>query len=919
MPGTPLSILPSTRRTVLGALLCAGAFVPGCQRGSVSDVDCPLPGDLVITEIFANPAGADDGQEWFEIANVTNAPIDLAGLRLRASRLDGSAEKRHLVGPLVLDAGAYAAVGDAPPDALPDHLAYGYGNDLGSLTNTGGTLAIVCGGTEIDVVTYENAPEAASLALDGAMPPDAVRNDDRSQWCPSETEYAPGARGTPGAANPACFGPPTCDDAGTARPADPPGPGDLVITEIMADPAAVADADGEWFEVLVTRDVDLNGLGIGDDPAAPKTVLADPACLSVPAGTRLLFARNEDAAANGGLPAVDHTFAFGLANGGGTLALAVDGTVVDTVTWTNATAGTAWSLSSDAENATANDDPANWCDATAPYGDGDLGTPGAANPACGGGGGDTCMDGGAPRPVVVPGPGDLVITEVMANPAAVSDAAGEWFEVLVTADVDLNGLGIGATADAPDTVVGGADCVAVSAGTRLLFAREADTAQNGGLPPADVIFTTALTNTNGTLALSVGGATVDAITWESAPAGAALSLDPSAEDATANDDPNNWCDATAPYGDGDLGTPAADNPPCATGSTCLDGGAPRPIVAPGPGDLVIAEIMPNPAAVPDAAGEWFEVVAKADVDLNGLSLGADIAAPDDTVTATDCIRLAAGGRALFARNADAAQNGGLPAPDVTFGFSLVNANGTLQLGVDGTLIDAVAWTGATAGAALSLDPSAEDATANDDPNNWCTATAPYGDGDLGTPKAPNTPCPMGATCLDGGNLRAIVPPQTGDLVITEVMPNPSAVPDSAGEWFEVLATANVDLNDLGLGPDPQNPATTLTSATCLAVTAGDRVLFARNADAATNGGLPPVDHLFTFSLVNSNGTLSLVHDGGVLDTVTWTTSNAGASWTLDPPAEDPISNDDPMNWCPATTAYGDGDLGSPKATGETCP
>ncbi|RMG98095.1 MAG: hypothetical protein D6705_06685 [Deltaproteobacteria bacterium] len=909
----------STARITSLAAVLAALVVPGCQRGSVSDIDCPLPGDLVVTEIFANPSGADEGGEWFEIANVSSVSVDMTGMRLVASRLDGSAQKRHFVADLVLEPGAYVALGDVPNEGLPEHLGYGYDRDLGSLTNTGGTLSIECGGTVIDTVTYENAPEDASLALDGSMPPDALRNDDPAQWCEADVEYAPGKRGTPGAANPACFGPPTCDDGGTARPAEPPAPGDLVITEVMPDPSAAADADGEWFEVLVTADVDLNGLELGTEPGAPKETVSDPSCLRVAAGTRLVFARNSDPAANGGLPTVDRTFGFGLPNAGGGLVLSVDGTVLDAVTWSGTTAGAARNLDPNAEDPTANDDPNAWCDATAVYGDGDLGTPGQANTPCGGGGGDECLDGITPRPIVPPGPGDLVITEVMPNPSAVADADGEWFEVLVTADVDLNGIGIGTSADMPATVLSDLDCLSVTAGTRLVFARVADTTQNGGLPPVDVVFGHSLVNSDGTLVLSTDGTVVDSVTWASAPDGASLALDPSAEDATANDDPNNWCAATTPYGDGDLGTPAAANPPCAGGDTCLDGGSPRPIVAPTVGDLVITEVMPNPNAVADAAGEWFEVLVTADVDLNGLDLGADIAMPDATLTSADCLRVMAGTRLLFARNADPLQNGGLPTPDFTFSFGLVNANGSLQIGLSGALLDAVTWTSASAGASLSLDPSAEDPAANDDPNNWCDGAMAYGDGDLGTPAATNPPCPMGDSCLDGGNLRAVVPPTVGDLVITEVMPNPNAVSDAAGEWFEVLATADVDLNGIGLGPDPLNPATTLASPNCLSVTTGDRILFARNQDTATNGGLPPVDHTFGFSLVNTNGTLSLVRDGTTLDTVTWATSNTGASWTLDPTAEDPVSNDDAMNWCPATMAYGDGDLGSPKAMGEMCP
>ena len=48
-----------------------------------------VPGDLVITEIFANPAGTDKGQEWFEIYNARDVPLDVSGLVLRSAKDDG--------------------------------------------------------------------------------------------------------------------------------------------------------------------------------------------------------------------------------------------------------------------------------------------------------------------------------------------------------------------------------------------------------------------------------------------------------------------------------------------------------------------------------------------------------------------------------------------------------------------------------------------------------------------------------------------------------------------------------------------------------------------------------------------------------------------------------------------------------------
>ena len=74
------------------------ALVAGCGPTTTSSTACKtalLPGDLVITEVFADYKasaagnGSDTGKEWFEIYNATHAAIDLAGLTITHSRLDG--------------------------------------------------------------------------------------------------------------------------------------------------------------------------------------------------------------------------------------------------------------------------------------------------------------------------------------------------------------------------------------------------------------------------------------------------------------------------------------------------------------------------------------------------------------------------------------------------------------------------------------------------------------------------------------------------------------------------------------------------------------------------------------------------------------------------------------------------------------
>lgn len=920
-------------------LYLAACLVPvACHGGGGARTgDCGanvLPGDVVITEIFANAAGEDRGNEWFELYNATGAPVDLAGLTLHASKGDGSAAKDHELTTLEIAAGDWVVLGGVldQDGVRPEFIDYGYGADLGDLPNTSGRLAVMCGETAIDEVPYEEVTEAASRGFDGSRTPDASGNDDITLWCDATTTFTDGVLATPGAANDACAGvgvPTTCLQDGTARDVVAPAIGDLVISEFHADPAVVEDDAGEWFEVYVGATVDINGLAFGRTlEDGPQGSVASADCISIEAGTYLLFARGDDPATNGGLPAPVGLFDFALGNSAGSLLLFYGDDVLDEISWTGTDPGAANSLDPDFVTAEGNDDPSHFCAATTPYGDGDFGTPAAANdtqceiaPPAG-----QCWDGTQFIDVMSPGPGDVVITEFHANPAAVDDAAGEWFELTANAPFHLNGLELGRGGEVEDTVEV-ADCILVGVGDAVVLARGDDPAQNGGLPEVAATFAFSLGNSDGTLNVGFGGTVLDDIAWPSSSSGAATQLDPSFTDPGDNDDPAHWCDAIDPYGDGDLGSPGATNPACGTVNpgTCLDGGTRRAAVAPGVGDVVITELMPDPSAVSDASGEWFEVLVTADVDLNGLELGTEVGMADETLpVGGDCIAVAAGTRVVFARSTDGASNGGLPAVQAAFGFGLANGGGSLVVGYGGAPLDVVTWSAASAGASVSLDPDAENPTDNDDQGNFCAGTTPYGDGDLGTPGAVGLDC-VGNTdgmCDDGGNLRAIVPPAPGELVISEVMANPAAVADADGEWFEVAILGDFDLNGLQLSTTDDgvtvNLQQTVDNSACLAVTADTRVLFVRNATMAENGGLPDGGFVFAFGLVNSTDGLALGVDGTVLDAVTWATTPTGASRSLDEAALDPVANDNDANWCASSTAYGAGDLGTPLATNDGC-
>jgi hypothetical protein len=558
------------RRFAIGLAFAAACAACGPDGDDDDDDACAggfAAGDLVISEIQADLAGVDDGKEWFEVYNAGSAAADLTGLTLVHAKDDMTGQNTYEVPGGQIPAGGYFVFGGVLDEFKPDYVDHGYADNLGDLRNTSGLLALRCGAAEIDATSYAAVSEGASRTLDGGAAPDYLANDDDGNWCDGRSDYGiAGESGTPGAANDGCGAATTCLDGGSARATVPPMEGDVVITELMPDPT-VAGSDGEWFELFVVANVDLNGLQLGNDPGTVEETLSDANCLSIAAGTYVVFAKQTDPAING---MIDEDFSMGsvgLANSGGSLFVGVGGQVLDQVTWPSARDAKSLSLDPDFLDPGDNDNPANWCDGTTAIGNGDLGTPGAANDFCPLAG--KCLDGAVRRNTVVPGVGDLVITEFLADPNVIGDPQGEWFEVYAVNAVDLNDLEIGRTIGTPDATIASGTCLAVAAGSYTLFARVADPAINGGLPTVDHTFNFALTNdavAGVTLFVGAAGIVVDSITWTTTNPGDSRQLDPDSLDASLNDNANDplfWCPGVTPYGTGDnRGTPAAANAQC---------------------------------------------------------------------------------------------------------------------------------------------------------------------------------------------------------------------------------------------------------------------------------------------------------------------------------------------------------------------
>ena len=168
------------------------------------------------------------------------------------------------------------------------------------------------------------------------------------------------------------------------RVASSASPGDLVINEIMNNPSAVSDSNGEWFELYnpTTGDIDIDGWTIKDNDF-DSHVIDNGGPLVIPSGGYLVLGNNGDSATNGGV-VVDYEYNSGwyLSNSADEVLLFDDsGVEIDRVEYDGGPVfpdpnGASMALLNPTLD---NNVGSNWCTASTPYGDGDQGTPGAAN------------------------------------------------------------------------------------------------------------------------------------------------------------------------------------------------------------------------------------------------------------------------------------------------------------------------------------------------------------------------------------------------------------------------------------------------------------------------------------------------------------------------------------------------------------
>ncbi|TNF26970.1 MAG: hypothetical protein EP329_20275 [Deltaproteobacteria bacterium] len=551
--------------------------------------------------------------------------------------------------------------------------------------------------------------------------------------------------------------------------------------------------------------------------------------------------------------------------------------------------------------------------------------------------------------VATPGVGELVVTELMIDPDAVGDIHGEWIELYNAADVTLNVAGCVVHDDGTDafTLTGEGGGLLLAPGDLLVLAPDGDVAANGGVDVDVVYATMLLDNVADEVVVTCGGVEVDRVAWTALGwglvSGQSLSLDPTRVDAASNDDVASWCNGVVRFGDGDLGTPGSENPPCFQLDTTVDrcvltmpagttGYTDYPVTVTvavgefGVTDLtsgvdvspnLLVELGHGPPGTHPAAAVWTWLAGEptpgwvGDAErLDGYERGLVFATPTVRDVAARASR--DGGATWCYCDRD---------PGAEDGYSVADAASV-------TVIQTPCQPDScqTPDAAVCAADGVRVETF--EPEGACVPTAVDAFDCVYAPRVVD--CGASGRVCDGGACGALAsaPDAPGEVVVSELLVRPAAVDATLGQWIELTNHADRPL-DLGgctltATPTAGSDPVSWTFPGSLVLPTGRREVVGASADAGVNGGAP-VGMAWGegFALPTSAFELALGCGDVVIDAVPFGTgtgwpSSLGAAASLSPYRTDAADNDLSASWCVATETFGVGDRGTPGGENPAC-
>jgi len=178
-----------------------------CRHDPIDNDDCGESaglgyGDILVTEFLANPAGIDNGAEYFELYNNTPNPIDLDGMMIH----DEGDNSWVINDSIVVAPYGYVTFGSTNADGIrtgvPVDYEYAWGQF--TLSNTADEIILLYDGSPVDMLRYDSDYPMTSGNSTALSPDNMQAGSSSGDWCYSG--------GSPGAANPPCGG--YCDAAG---------------------------------------------------------------------------------------------------------------------------------------------------------------------------------------------------------------------------------------------------------------------------------------------------------------------------------------------------------------------------------------------------------------------------------------------------------------------------------------------------------------------------------------------------------------------------------------------------------------------------------------------------------------------------------------------------------------------------------